>query len=391
MKRNRLSSRKRLSPEAKQLIYLSTAVIESGGRLEELFFERQIAALIEKLFQEDAEDDLTAALDHLLDTNPIAHGDLACAIEEMAEACTTTHQGQAQNIMLFTIPILAWSRFAIPSGAISASRLQAIKKELSAHVFASNANISLQNYLFSPDQLPRSYVETWKLMGELGKAALTKKAPKFDISNLPETNPFLSDTRYLIGALAVPHGAPLFRWNESALCTRESALKDWTKHGSPCFEPLLTGCEFKLLLADSYHAGCRIADVGSRPYSLLAAISFLRASLGISADALRVVIGGFYDKELEEYRVGFGPKDSEAIFHGLVWPLLDSESEAHEGMTEIETLLRELGVNEIVSHNQQFPLEFCDDCGAPLYPDNEGELVHPELPEPGSASHQTLH
>jgi hypothetical protein len=27
-------------------------------------------------------------------------------------------------------------------------------------------------------------------------------------------------------------------------------------------------------------------------------------------------------------------------------------------------------------------LEYCDDCGAPLYPNPEGEPVHAELPEP---------
>jgi hypothetical protein len=26
-------------------------------------------------------------------------------------------------------------------------------------------------------------------------------------------------------------------------------------------------------------------------------------------------------------------------------------------------------------------MEFCDDCGAPLFPDREGELVHAEMPE----------
>jgi hypothetical protein len=26
-------------------------------------------------------------------------------------------------------------------------------------------------------------------------------------------------------------------------------------------------------------------------------------------------------------------------------------------------------------------MEFCEDCGAPLYPDADGELVHAEMPE----------
>ena len=58
---------------------------------------------------------------------------------------------------------------------------------------------------------------------------------------------------------------------------------------------------------------------------------------------------------------------------------------------EVEALLRESGIKDIVVHNQQFPFEFCDDCGAPLYPNVDGEPVHAELPEEGNAPSQTLH
>jgi hypothetical protein len=36
-------------------------------------------------------------------------------------------------------------------------------------------------------------------------------------------------------------------------------------------------------------------------------------------------------------------------------------------------------------------MEFCDDCGAPLFPDREAELVHAEMPEQPAASSQVLH
>jgi hypothetical protein len=41
--------------------------------------------------------------------------------------------------------------------------------------------------------------------------------------------------------------------------------------------------------------------------------------------------------------------------------------------------------------DQQFPYEFCDDCGAPLYPNAEGDAVHAEMPEQTNAPSQTLH
>ena len=39
-----------------------------------------------------------------------------------------------------------------------------------------------------------------------------------------------------------------------------------------------------------------------------------------------------------------------------------------------------MGVHDVVTLRRTLPLEFCDDCGAPLFPNAEGELVHAELP-----------
>ena len=391
MKRNRLSSRKRISADATELGRLATGLAESGGKLEEIFWEKQLAELIDKLLQDGAEEDLNASLDRLFDSHAAAHDSLADIIESRAESCVLSHQGQDFDILLFNVPLLAWSRFSIPAGTIPKSTLETLKVHLSAHVFSANAQLAVADYLYSPDQLPRSFVDTWQLMRDLGGAALCNSSLKMDFSTLPETNQFLSDTRYLIGAIAVPRGMPLFRWNELDNCTRESALKEWVKQGGPCLEPLLTGCAFQTLLADSYHAACRTADMASRPYSLRASVAFLQTTLGKPAEALRAVIGGFHDKRLEEYRIGFGPRDDEAIFHGVIWPLLGIEDETTDVSGEIETMLRESGIKEVVVHNQQFPFEFCDDCGAPLYPNVEGDTVHAELPEQSNAPSQTLH
>ena len=391
MKRNRISTRKRISADATELGRLATGLAESGGKLERAFWEKQVTELVDKLLQDGAEDDLNASLDRLFDSHALAHDNLADIIESCAESCVMSHQGQDFDIMLFNVPLLAWSRFSIPAGTIPKSTLQTLKVQLGAHVFSASAQLALADYLYSPDQLPRSFVDTWQLMRDLGGAALCGSTLKLDISTLPETNQFLSDTRYLIGAIAVPRGMPLFRWNETDSCTRESALKEWVKQGGPSLEPLLTGCAFQTLLADSYHASCRTSDMASRPYSVRASVAFLQTTLGNPAESLPAVIGGFHDKRLEEYRIGFGPRDSDTIFHGVIWPLLGAEDETTDVVGDIETLLRETGIKEIVAHDQQFPFEFCDDCGAPLYPNVEGDTVHAELPEQSNAPSQTLH
>lgn len=391
MKRNRLSSRKRMSSDATELGRLAIGLAESGGKLERDYWESQLVELVDRALQDGLEEDLNAALDRLFDSHAAAHDSLADTIEARAESCIMSHQGQEYDILLFNVPLLAWSRFSIPAGPMPASTLQTLKVQLGAHVFSAAAQVVLVDYLYSPDQLPRSFVDTWQLMRNLGGAALCGKPPRLDISAMPETNQFLSDTRYLLGAVAVPRGMAIFAWNESDTCTRESALKEWIKQGGPSLEPLLAGCSFQPLLADSYHAACRLADMASRPYSLRASVAFLQTTLGKPAESLRAVIGGFHDKRLEEYRIGFGPRNDDVIYHGIIWPLLGSEDETTDVAGEAESILRECGIKEVVVHNQQFPFEFCDDCGAPLYPNAEGETVHAEMPDLDNAPSQTLH
>ena len=77
----------------------------------------------------------------------------------------------------------------------------------------------------------------------------------------------------------------------------------------------------------------------------------------------------------------------------MIWPLYGDE-EAEENafgiqeaepckspLEEIHALLEESGIIRIKRHLEQFSMESCDDCGAPLFADPEGELVHAEMPE----------
>ncbi|MCB1942262.1 MAG: DUF2863 family protein [Candidatus Accumulibacter sp.] len=391
MKRNRFSSRKRISADATELGRLAIGLAESGSKLEDLFWQSRLAELVNRLFHDDAEDDLTASLDRLFDTHAMAHDDLADIVESQAESCVMSDRGQEFDVLLIAVPVLGWSRFSIPAATIPKNTLQTLKVHLGAHVLAAGARFALADYLYSPDQLPHSFVETWQLLQKLGAAALAGSDLGIDASGMPETNRFLSDTRYLVGALAVARGMPLFRWNEADKSTREACLKEWLRQGGPCLESILTGCAYQPLLADAYHAACRAADSASRPYSLNASVAFLQATLGQAPEDLRAIVGSFHDKRLEEYRIAFGPRDSDLIYHGVVWPLLGIEDETTDVTGEIETVLRKAGLKEVLVLDQQFPYEFCDDCGAPLYPNVEGETVHAEMPEQNDTPSQTLH
>jgi len=390
MKRTRFGARDRLSRDAAELQRLATGLSESGGKLEDSYWEAQLAESVDSLLKNGAEDDINTALDRLFEANPRAHDELADMVESRAETGRLEAHGQEFDILLFAAPVLAWSRFSIPAVSLPPATLAALSVQLGAHVFGGEARVGLADFLFSPDQLPRSFCDTWQLTKALGEATLAGQHLRIDSSALAETNRFLSDVRYLVGSVAVPRGKALFRWNEKD-GNKEGALKAWIKQGSPSLEPLLTGCAWEPLLPDAYHAGCRNADRLSRPYSLKASVAFLQATVGLLPADIRAVVGPCYDRRMEEYRVGLGPKDKPDTYHGIVWPLLGAEDEATDAAGEIEAVLRECGVKEVSFLDHHFPMEFCDDCGAPLYPNVEAELVHAEMPEQASANSQALH
>ncbi len=390
MKRTRFGARDRLSRDAAELQRLAGGLSESGGKLEDSYWEAQLAETVDSLLKNGAEDDINTALDRLFEGNPRAHDELADMVESRAETGRLEALGQDFDILLFAAPVLAWSRFSIPAVALPQPTLTALAVQLGAHVFGGEARVALADFLFSPDQLPRSFCDTWQLTRALGEATLAGKHLTIDTSGLAETNRFLSDVRYLVGAVAVPRGKPLFRWNEKD-GSKDGALKEWIKQGSPSLEPLLTGCAWEPLLPDAYHAACRNADRLSRPYSLKASVAFLQTTVGLQPADIRAVVGPCYDRRMEEYRVGLGPKDKPDTYHGIVWPLLGAEDEATDAAGEIEAVLRECGVKDVTFLDHHFPMEFCDDCGAPLYPNAEAELVHAEMPEQAGSSSQVLH
>ena len=390
MKRTRFGSRDRLSRDAAELQRLASGLSESGGKLEDAYWEAQLAEVVDSLLKNGAEDDINTALDRLFEANPRAHDELADMVESRAETNRVDAHGQAFDIQLFAAPVLAWSRFSIPACPLPKSTLQALNVQLGAHVFGGDTRVALADFLFSPDQLPRSFCDTWQLTKQLGEAALAGHHLVVDTDGMAETNRFLSDVRYIVGTIAVPRGKPLFRWNEKD-GNKEVALKEWIKQGSPNLEPLLTGCAWQPLLPDAYHASCRNADRLSRPYSLKASVAFLQSMLGLMPADIRAVVGPSYDRRMEEYRVGLGPTTGDEIYHGIVWPLLGAEDEATDAAGEIEAVLREAGVKDVLFLDHHFPMEFCDDCGAPLFPNREAELVHAEMPEQPAATSQVLH
>lgn len=405
MRRSSQNSPHKLSADSQRLVTFAQAIVQAGSRLEERAWEHSLDTLLQKLLKTDHQNTIDAALDNLFKVESGAYDVLMETLEAASESCIVEHDGVRYDALLIAVPILAWTRFSIASGPVAADMLMTLSAHLNAHLLAPDTRLAMAPTLYSIDQLPRTHSDTLAATQRMAQAALKGSALK-PLTNPPQTAPFLADTRYLLATVVAPLGAPLFRWQASMnLADRDDALTQWRAQAMPNIVRLLPGCGIELLLPEAYFVACREADKQIRPASIRAAVHFLTHTLTLEPSELRAIIGGFGDEpdgRVDEYRIGFTIGKNSEVVYGIVWPLYGPEDEegASEdaaavllnpsaaasierpsSIVEILTLLHGCGVSEIMRHAERFPMEFCDDCGAPLYPDPDAELMHAEMPD----------
>jgi hypothetical protein len=385
MPRTRAKSHQRLTRDAERLIALSNGLNASGSLTEDRFWEAEMSTLASKLLENGNDAPIDGALDHLYTTNLGAYDTLIELVENDSESLVVMQADHAWQALLIAAPIVAWSKYAIPSGAIARGEADALRVQLQAHVLAAGARVTLVPYLYSIDQLPRHFSELRKLAARLAEAAIANEAPRLELARLPETAHLLADTRFLVACAAVPRGQAMFRWQEDASghAGRAGSLEQWIAQARPTLSKLLPGCVFECLLPDAYYVNCRESDRRVRPFGVRAAVAFLENALKTKAAEIHAVVAGFGEERVDEYRIAFARGDEAEVAHGVVWPLYGREDEtARPGpLEEVLAQLAECGVNEVKKLPGTFTPEYCEDCGAPLFANGEGEIVHAELPE----------
>lgn len=398
MKRPPYGSRPRLSREMAQLSWFASGLAQAGSRMERTYWHGRLQTLVEQLLTAKDDESLNVVLNRLSDSEPVGHDALMDTIESAVESTTTIIDGKPHDVLLIACPLLTWSRYAIPTPTLSAKDQRVLAELLLNTVLTRHARVVVLGMLVGPDQIPREFTQLAALTQNLTQALVNGKAAPLHTQAQEETNRFLSDTRYLIAATAVPKGDALFRWQEPRATGGNSQLNDraditqlWASTCMPILEPMLAGCRVSAVLPDAFHAACAAADRASRPYSVQACINFLCESIDLPPEKQRAVIGPFHAQRLEEYRIALGPRNEDALYHGVVWPLLGIEDEQTDMVAEIEQVLRAAGVTDIVTHEHRFPMEFCEDCGGPMYANADGELAHLEMPESAAAQPSTLH
>ena len=393
MPRSRAKSPPRLTRDAERLIALANGLNASGSLTEDRYWEAEMTTLVGRLLENGNDVPIDGALDHLYQTNLGGYDTLIELVESESESLVAMRGDAAWQALLIAAPIVAWSKYAIPSGTIPRADADTLKVQLQAHVLADEARLSVVPYLYSIDQLPRHFSELRKLAARLADAALADEVPRMDLTRLPETAHLLADTRFVIACAAVPRGRPVFRWQEDASghAGRAGSLEQWILQARPTLAKLLPGCVFECLLPDAYYVNCRESDRRVRPFGIRAAVAFLESALKAKPADLQVVVAGFGEERVDEYRIAFSLAGDTDVAHGVVWPLYGREDEtARPGpLEEVLGQLSEVGVTEVKRLPGTFTPEFCEDCGAPLFANSEGEIVHAEMPE--EADTQSAH
>jgi hypothetical protein len=419
MRRPSKDSSHKLSAESQRLSSIAQAIVQAASRVEERTWERHLDTQLQKLLKTNHQDSIDAALNALFKDDLAAYDVLMDSVEAVSEAsCMVEQQDGAEvtwQALLVAAPILAWTRFSIAAGPIPGELLSTLSAHFAAHLLAEGTQMAMAPTLYAIDQLPRTHAETYAMTHKLAQAA--HKGTSFKPAvRPPETAPFLADTRYLLVAIVAPQGAPLFRWQEpqhhvNFAAERANALEQWRTQAASTVTRLLPGCGIELLLPEAYYVACREADKLIRPVSIRAAVHYLTNTLGVEASDLRAVIAGFgeetADTQIDEYRVGFTLRQTAEVIYGIVWPLYGQEDENGtpiEGpiasdllpdlltpIDEIVAHLNEAGISHIKRINERYVAEYCDDCGAPLFADPTGELVHAEMPEDTPAGGEHFH
>ena len=400
---HRTKSSQRASPDVERLVADAISLAASGSQMEDRFWEERLNVRLMRLLKSQNQNVIDAALDQTFRINTVAFEVLADSAETLAESVTIEHEGQNWDVLLLALPIVAHTRYQIPSGALPLSVIESTAAALHNSIASTGARLAIVPWLYSIDQMPHSHCQTRLLTEVLATAAISSSEVKLELRDMSETIAVLADPRFIIAAVAAPLGTPLFRWQAEAPTRQERgvSLIGWQNAMQEPIASLLPGCEFELLLPEAYFTNCRLADKQVRPLSIRAGVNFLESTLGVLPAGLSCVVGAFGEEQADEYRISFSLKGSSEVVYGVIWPLYDRESVANDALNDlsddespmkrIADALHDAGVEDVFRHAMLFDPELCDDCGAPLFPDRSGDAVHAELPDDAPTQQPLFH
>ena len=383
----------KLSKASQVLIDACKALKQSGCIIEDRYWENLIDHKVVDIFNSNKKNQVDRALDFLASTDTETHDILLEHAETMSESCTLEKDGVYFDCLFIVIPVVAWTRFQIPSPTLNLKTQTALVNLLKKHISATSVEIAIHPQLCSVDQMPKSFDQTHLWCDALARQALNLPVNPLSSPKPPaEDAHMLADTRYIMAAFCVAQNQPIFKWQQASehfAEQRQRCLQHWQEEALPLFRELLPACGLELPLPDAFYIGNREADKRIRFAALSASVQWLQNTLNIPAESFRATIAGIGEDQIKEYRIGFTFLDSHQVIYGCMWPLFSEEQEETipETITEsVQVLniieqLQDNGIKHIICINEMLKPGRHEETDEPLFPNPAGELTYISAPD----------
>lgn len=353
---------------------IAALLLESSSRLEDDALEARLFEMCSASLNAGDDTELEAALSLLKDTRPPAYEQLLAAAEDCAQSVTDA-EGCA---LLMLIPVMAWSRYKNYTGVVETEVLEELAASVQKHLCGSKSQVVIGNVMFSAENIPESLTNVRSLLNRLRTSTETVADIRSIVTKAPVSD--FADTRYLACLVKAKKTEDLFRNPCENLSERARVQMEFCLDAHELLEMTMLGSVFEVQPACAFFTAWRQSEAAMRIWTVKALVDFVNtmghdAKSVIATVALFVPGGSAAEDAMPEIRVGICPSnDQKRVVAGIAWPVLPEEYEQAESLAH--DVLISKGVERIVMHPQSFPLEWCEQCGAPMYANVEGMVVH---------------
>lgn len=368
--------------ERDELIRLAYLATESSSRLQDVLCDAALSELCSKALAAGDDSDIEAALSELKNDDTPAYDELLA----MSEDCAQIYRDASGTHVLMLVPILAWSRYHIPQGKLSNAVLSKLAECYKTHYCAENARVTIGDSLIAAEHIPERLSQVQDLLQHLAAHA-TKDASIVSVAHLlkESTVPDFADSRYIVLCVSSKDERDLFPDMAQGYFDRARAHMRFCLEAKTILELSLLGSVFDVQPPAAFFTAWRQGETAMRVYSLKALVDFV-ACMGYGPSELIATTGVFQravESENEpntEIRIGISPlNDPNTIIAGVVWPCMNEDVDGTQQFAG--EVLASCDISRIFALDQTFTMEWCEECGAPLYANKNGLVTHIEVPE----------
>lgn len=369
------------APAPEQFIRLARLSADSSNRFEDRLFDNALQGICHAEFAAGTDSDIELALSEL--KNP----DLMPVYEEllsMAEECAQSRSDETGAHLLVLIPVLCWSRYVICSGKVEKEALKAVAESYRKHFAGAKAEVRIGAQLLAPENIPDRLIRVRALLDTIAGESRDGVA---DISGFAGEKPSedFSTARYLALVVSAENEDGLLRGPDRSYQDYARACMEFCLSVHSALEDKFVGSVFAVQPPAAFYNAWRQTENAMRVYSLRAMVDFV-GCMGIFPESLIATSALFEkvsDPEAEnahEVRIGVSRKDRpHEVMAGVILPCTREDADYTQEIAA--QVLAFCGVRNILNLEQIFPMEYCEDCGAPLYASPQGMTVHLTVPE----------